>query len=90
MPEYFASIFESPFGGLIVNFTDLPECVAFADTLESAHAAAARALADYLHHMESIGETVPQPSPYDVVRRDPDNWGCQLILVEPNAALCVV
>jgi predicted RNase H-like HicB family nuclease len=89
MPEYFASVFESPFGGLIVNFTDLPECVAFADTPERARAAAAQALADHIHHMESIGETVPRPSPYDVIRRDPDNWGCQLIAVAAKAELFV-
>jgi predicted RNase H-like HicB family nuclease len=82
MPRYFAVVFESPFGGVIVNFPDFPECVAFAPTSEMSRAAAAEALGDFINHLRSMSETIPQPSPHELLRLDPQNIGCELILVE--------
>jgi hypothetical protein len=82
MPRYFAVVFDSPLGGVIVNFPDFPECVAFAPTSELSHAAAARALGDFINHLRATSETIPQPSSHELLRLDPQNIGCELILVE--------
>jgi predicted RNase H-like HicB family nuclease len=82
MLGYFAVVFESPLGGAIINFPDLPECATFAHTLELSRAAAAEALAEFLNHMSEIGQTIPHPSPLELLRLDPQNIGCTFILVE--------
>jgi predicted RNase H-like HicB family nuclease len=81
MRNYFAIVFESPTGGFIIDFPDLPECVAFADSFEVARAAAACALADHIDELIEIGASVPRPSPYQAIRRDSQNIGCQVIPV---------
>jgi predicted RNase H-like HicB family nuclease len=82
MPRYFAVVFDSPFGGVIVNFPDFPECVAFAPTSALSRDAAARALGDFINHLRATSETIPQPSPHELLLLDPQNIGCELILVE--------
>jgi predicted RNase H-like HicB family nuclease len=82
MPRYFAVVFDSPFGGVIVNFPDFPECVAFAPSSELSRAAAAQALGDFINHLRAMNQTIPQPSPLELLRLDPQNIGCELILVE--------
>jgi predicted RNase H-like HicB family nuclease len=82
MPRYYAVVFDSPCGGVIVNFPDFPECVAFAPTSELSHAAAARALGDFIDYLHAMHETIPQPSPHELLRLDPQNIGCEWILVE--------
>jgi predicted RNase H-like HicB family nuclease len=85
MPRYFAVVFDSPFGGVIVNFPDFPECVAFAPTSELSRSAAAQALGDFINHLVAMGRTIPQPSPLELLRLDPQNIGCELIPVEALA-----
>jgi predicted RNase H-like HicB family nuclease len=51
MRNYFAIVFESPTGGFIIDFPDLPECVAFADSFGVARAMAACALADHIDEL---------------------------------------
>ena len=85
MPRYFAVVFDSPFGGVIVNFPDFPECVAFAPTSELSRGAAAQALGDFINHLVAMGRTIPQPSPLELLRLDPQNIDCELIPVEALA-----
>lgn len=82
MREYFAVTFRKPCGGFAVEFPDLPDCVSFADTHEAARLAAAEGLAACIEDMERAGEAIPAPSPYEVIRRDPRNIGCDIIRVE--------
>jgi predicted RNase H-like HicB family nuclease len=82
MREYFALTFRKPCGGFVVEFPDLPDCVTFANTHEAARAAAAEMLADYIEEMERANQAMPEPSAYDVLRRDPRNIGCDIIRVE--------
>jgi predicted RNase H-like HicB family nuclease len=87
MREYFALTFKKPCGGFVVEFPDLPDCVTFANSHEAARAAAAEALADHLEELERANEAIPEPSPYEVIRRDPRNIGCDIIRVEAARAL---
>jgi predicted RNase H-like HicB family nuclease len=82
MREYFALTFRKPCGGFVVEFPDLPDCVTFANTHEAARLAAAETLAAYIEDMERAHEAIPEPSPYEVIRRDPRNSGCDIIRVE--------
>jgi predicted RNase H-like HicB family nuclease len=82
MREYFALTFQKPWGGFVVEFPDLPDCVTFANSHEAARAAAAETLADYIAEMEQANAAIPEPSPYEVIRRDPRNVGCDIIRVE--------
>jgi predicted RNase H-like HicB family nuclease len=85
MRVYFAVVFENPSGGLIVNFPDIPECVAFAETRESARVRAAVVLTDFLDCLEATGAPIPLPSLYEAIRLDPQNLGCEIILVSASA-----
>ena len=87
MREYFALTFRKPSGGFVVEFPDLPDCVTFAPTHEAARLAAAETLAAYIEDMERTHETIPDPSPYEVIRRDPRNTGCDIIRVEAERGL---
>jgi peptidoglycan hydrolase-like protein with peptidoglycan-binding domain len=74
MPRYFAVVFDSPFGGVIVNFPDFPECVAFAPTSELSRGAAdgnywpktAAAVLDYKRR-RNIVNTAYQTTADDIV-----------------------
>ena len=82
MRQFVAVVFKDPDGDFVVIFPDLPECVTFVESLEAAPAAAAEALADRLLKLEWIGKTIPEPSTYEAIRRDPRNADCEMIRVE--------
>jgi len=82
MREYFAAICKIPEGNFVVIFPDLPDCVAFADSLETAREAASTALADYIDEVERIGEPIPEPSTSEAIRSDPQNMGCYVFRVK--------
>jgi predicted RNase H-like HicB family nuclease len=82
MRQFVAVVFKDRDGDFAVTFPDLPECVTFVGSLEAAPAAAAEALADRLLKLEWSGKTIPEPSTYEAVRRDPRNVDCEVIRVE--------
>jgi predicted RNase H-like HicB family nuclease len=82
MREYFAAICKIPEGNFVVFFPDLPDCVAFADSLETVREAASIALADYIDEAERIGEHIPEPSTSEAIRSDPQNMGCYVFRVK--------
>jgi predicted RNase H-like HicB family nuclease len=87
MREYFAVTFENPFGGFVVDFPDLPDCVTFADSRQAARVIAAETLADYIEEMELAGEAIPEPSSYEVIQTDAANMGCDIIRVRAARAV---
>lgn len=87
MREYFALIFRKPCGGFVVEFPDLPDCVTFANSHESARTAAAEALAEHIKELARSHQAIPKPSPYEVLRRDPRNNGRDIIRVEVAPAV---
>ena len=82
MREYIATICRIPMGNFVVFFPDLPDCVAFADSLETAREAASVALADYIEEMGRTGEPIPQPSTSEAILSDPQNMGCYVFRVK--------
>ena len=55
-----------------ITFPDLPGCVSNADNIDEAPKNAKEALALHLFGMEEDGFDIPQPSPIDKLRLDPD------------------
>jgi predicted RNase H-like HicB family nuclease len=55
---------ENPYG---LIFPDLPGCVSAGDTIQEVSASAAEALSLHIDGMLEAGETVPDPSPPDVL-----------------------
>ena len=53
MNKYWAAICKTPADNFLVIFPDLPDCVAFGETLQTAKAAASLTLTDFLEEMES-------------------------------------
>jgi predicted RNase H-like HicB family nuclease len=82
MRQFIAIILKEPDGDFVVTFPDLPECVTFAGSLEAAFAAAAEALTDRLEKLEWSDESIPEPSTYEAIRRDPRSTDCEVIRVE--------
>jgi predicted RNase H-like HicB family nuclease len=82
MREYFAVACKIPEGNFVVIFPDLPDCVAFADTLERAPRAASTALADYIEEAQQNGESIPEPSTSEAIQNDPLNVGCYIFGVK--------
>lgn len=87
MRAYFALAFPKPSGGFVMEFPDLPDCVAFGDSDDAVRDAAAGALADHIEDMERAGQAIPEPSPYEAIQRDPRNIGCDIIRVEAVRAI---
>jgi predicted RNase H-like HicB family nuclease len=82
MHKYWAAVCKMPTDNFVVVFPDLPDCVAFGETLRSAKEAASITLADYLDKMESCGEQIPEPSTSRALRSDPLNAGCYVFCVK--------
>jgi predicted RNase H-like HicB family nuclease len=82
MREYFAAICRIPGGDFVAIFPDLPDCVAFGDSVETAREAASTALTDYIDEAERIGEPIPEPSTSEAIRSDPQNMGCYVFRVK--------
>jgi predicted RNase H-like HicB family nuclease len=79
MREYFAAICKISEGNFVVIFPDLPDCVAFADSLEIARDVASEALVDYFEEAKWTGESITEPSSYEAILSDPQNTGCEVI-----------
>ena len=89
MRQFVAIVLKEAGEDFVVTFPDLPGCVTFVGSLEAAPAAAAEALADRLEKLEWIGETIPEPSTYEAIRRDPRNADCEVIHVEATSGSMV-
>lgn len=61
---------------------DLPGCFSAGDTLDEALDATREAVAAWVDAMLDAGQTIPVPSPLDVVRRLPDYQGWAVGVVE--------
>ena len=58
----YPAVFEPSDGGYSVYFPDLPGCVSYGDSFESAEREAADALGLHVYGMEKDGDTLPEPS----------------------------
>ncbi|AIQ69519.1 type II toxin-antitoxin system HicB family antitoxin [Paenibacillus graminis] len=58
--------------GISVRFPDLPGCLTSGDSAEEAYAAAREALEGFLYVMEQDGDSIPAPSPLDVILAQAD------------------
>lgn len=70
--RYFPAIVEKAEEGFGAFFPDLPGCTSGGDTIEQAAANAEEALALHLAGMAEDRETIPAPTPFDRIERDPE------------------
>jgi predicted RNase H-like HicB family nuclease len=81
MPTFTALAFKDPDHGFAITFPDLQGCVALVERLPAADRVAARALVSHLAELRAAGETIPAPTPTEVLLDDPDNVAGMAITV---------
>jgi predicted RNase H-like HicB family nuclease len=79
--EYIAYLHKDSGSDYGVSFPDFPGCATAGSTLEEARRMAAEALAFHIAGMREDGETIPEPSTLDELRRDPAMKGAVAFLV---------
>ncbi len=85
MASYIALMRKTEGSDYGVEFPDFPGCVTAGRTLDEARRMAAEALALHSEGMREDGETLPAPSPLDVIMRDPENAEAVAFLVDVPA-----
>jgi predicted RNase H-like HicB family nuclease len=81
MAEYIALLHKDRDSDYGVSFPDFPGCVTAGKTLEEARRLAAEALAFHIEGMIEDGETLPSPSPLDIVMRERANRDAAAFIV---------
>ncbi|MCX5619928.1 type II toxin-antitoxin system HicB family antitoxin [Bombella pollinis] len=84
MTRYIAIMSKDQDSDYGVHFPDFPGCVTAGSTVEEAKRMAVEALAGHIALMREDGETIPEPSSYDEVMKDPDNHGTFAFEVSPE------
>jgi predicted RNase H-like HicB family nuclease len=84
--EYIAYLHKDAGSDYGVSFPDFPGCVTAGPTLEEARRMAAEGLSLHIAGMRADGESVPEPSTLDDLRRDPAMKGAVAFLVEAAEA----
>lgn len=82
--RYYPAILEKSSTGFGVHFPDLDGCTSSGETMEQAAANAEEALALHLSGMRKDGDRIPEPTPLDEVRADPDVTEAARILVRAD------
>lgn len=80
--EYIAWLHKEKNSDYGVSFPDFPGCITAGSTLEEARRMAVQALAFHIAGMQADGETIPEPSTLDDLRRDPALKDAVAFLVE--------
>ena len=81
MASYIALIHKESASHYGVSFPDFPGCVTAGETLDEAKDMAAEALAGHVVTMREFGETVPDPTPLDLILAAPENAGAAVLVV---------
>ncbi|MGE0701269.1 MAG: type II toxin-antitoxin system HicB family antitoxin [Hyphomicrobiaceae bacterium] len=88
MPGYFAVIHKDPDSDYGVSFPDLPGCISAGTTLDDASTMAAEALSLHIEGLIADGETLPTPSPLDVIAGSKEAGDAvAILLIEAQPAL---
>lgn len=69
---HYPAIIERAGKGYSVFFPDLPGCTSAGDTLHDAALGAEEALSGHLAVSAEYGDTIPAPSSFDAIERDPE------------------
>lgn len=81
--EYIAYLHKDAKSDYGVSFPDFPGCISAGSTLDEARRNAVEALSFHIAGMREDGETIPEPSTLDDLRKDPAMKGAVAFLVEP-------
>ncbi len=73
MTTYIALLRKDPDSDFGVDFPDFPGCITAGSTLEETRAMAQEALEAHVECMVELGQTIPRPSPLELVMADPEN-----------------
>lgn len=68
----YPAIFDFADDGISVEFPDLPGCLTCGDTIEEAFAMAKEAMALHLWGMEEDGDPIPEATPIDQIKVEPN------------------
>lgn len=70
--RYYPAILERTADGLAVSFRDFPGLATHGETMEEAAAEAEAALALHIAGMAEDGDPIPEPTPIELIGRDPE------------------
>ena len=82
MASYIALLRKDKNSDYGVEFPDLPGCISAGGTLEEARLMAEEALAAHVAFLREDGDEVPDPSPLDVIAKQPEIKGAVPFMVE--------
>jgi predicted RNase H-like HicB family nuclease len=68
----YPAIFDYAEDGISIEFPDLPGCISCADSTEEAIKNAKEAMALHLHSMEEDGDPIPEPTPVNKLKLEPN------------------
>lgn len=73
MTEYVALLSKDPGSDYGVDFPDFPGCITAGATPEEAKEMAIEALCFHVEGMLRHGECIPEPTPLELIKEDPEN-----------------
>ncbi len=81
--NYIGVVHKEPKSCYGISFPDFPGCISSGDTLDDLHNMGIEALQFHVEGMLEDGESIPDASPLDQVKKNPEHKGADAFLIVP-------